>query len=213
MKLYWTVILFLYSLTGLCQEEPAFSYTHSAQIKNYKYSVFTGLDGTYVIKGQDTLLHLEEFYISVEFRDFNKDGYKDLFLDLGGNTPERYDLLLFNPKELKFVAVKDFRDFPAPVMIPGTWYYYSYHKSGCADLNWDSDLFYIKGNKVIKIGTISGRECNDSGVKDGLYVYKQKRAGKKLYKSLPIQTIYKYKEHKWGFIKQYWERNFKDFVQ
>gem|GEM_PF-5245252 len=32
---------------------------------------------------------------------------------------------------------------PPPQRINGTHYFYSYHKSGCADMDWDSDLFYI----------------------------------------------------------------------
>jgi len=212
MNVYFTLVLFLISIAGFSQEEYELSQMYTAVIKNHNYSVFTGFDGTYLIKDNDTILHLDQYYFAVGFKDLNQDGYKDLLLDLGGNIPERYDLMLFDPKKMNFIEIKDFQKFPAPKMIRGTRYYYSYHKSGCADNNWDSDLFYIKGDKVIKLGTISGRECDNSGMTDGLYVYKLTGNGKKLYKTFPIQIIYKYKEGKWGFIKQYWERNFKGFV-
>ena len=111
-------------------------------------------------------------YFTWKFEDFNKDGYKDIYLDKGGNTPERFDLLLNVPTTKSFRQVRDFEKFPAPENLIGTKYFYSYHKSGCADMNWDSDLFYIKDFKTIRVANISGRECGNSGIKDGLYINK-----------------------------------------
>jgi hypothetical protein len=133
-------------------------------------------------------------------------------LDKGGNTPERFDLLLYVPATKSFRQIKNFENFPAPEKINGTKYYYSYHKSGCADANWDSDLFYINNFKAIRIGNISGRQCENSGIKDGLYINKFRNEKKILFKTFNIDTINKYKDYKWGFIKEYWVKNYKLFL-
>ena len=151
-------------------------------------------------------------YFTWKFKDFNKDGYKDIYLDKGGNTPEWFDLFLYEPKTRSFRQIKGFEHFPAPENIGGTKFYYSYHKSGCADMNWDSDLFYIKNYTAIKIGNISGRECQDNGIKDGLYISKLSGEKKLPYKTLPIDTVHKFKDEKWGFIKKYWTENYKLFL-
>ena len=151
-------------------------------------------------------------YCTWEFKDFNKDGYKDIYLGKSGNIPERFDLLLYAPTTKSFRQVKDFENFPAPENISGTKYFYSYHKSGCADMNWDSDLFYIKGFETIKLANISGRECENSGVKDGLYISKFRGNEKNLVKTLPIDTVHKFNDAKWGFIKKYWTENYKHFL-
>jgi hypothetical protein len=151
-------------------------------------------------------------YFTWKFKDFNGDGHKDIFLDKGGNAPERFDLLLYVPTTKSFRQVKDFENFPAPENLIGTKYFYSYHKSGCADMDWDSDLFYIKAFKVIRLANISGRECENSGIKDGLYINKLKADKIILFKTLPIDTVHKFKDDKWGFIKKYWAENYKLFL-
>jgi len=151
-------------------------------------------------------------YFSWKFEDFNGDGYKDIFLDKGGNVPELFDLLIYVPSIESFRQVINFDKFPAPVKIRGTRYFYSYHKSGCADMDWGSDLFYIHNYEATRIGNISGYECENSGIKDGLYIYKFHDKNKMLIKTLPIDKIHKIKDDKWGFIKEYWTKHCKLFV-
>jgi hypothetical protein len=94
-----------------------------------------------------------------QFSDFNNDGYLDIFMDAGGNTPEVYDLLLYDPSTKNFKKVQNFRLFPAPTHISGTKMYYSYHKNGCADMDWVSDLFYVNHFRAEIIGKIHGSGC------------------------------------------------------
>jgi hypothetical protein len=101
---------------------------------------------------------------------------------------------------------------PASEAIPHTKYYYSYMHQGCADMNWKSDLFYIDNFKAVKIGTIAGYECADSGIKDGIYINKERQGKKVKVAQLPIKIIYRYKEEKWTFIKAYWYKNYKAFL-
>lgn len=121
----------------------------------------------------DTLIKLKDDFMYSEFKDINNDGYTDVILHHSGNTPLVLELLLYVPALRRFRQVKNFSDFPDPVKIKGTKYYYSYHKSGCADLNWDSDLFYIENFRAIRIGNISGIGCgNTEEHKDGIYIHK-----------------------------------------
>jgi hypothetical protein len=182
-------------------------------IQGKKYNGFVTPNGFQLLNFRnETYLEHSGDYFTWELKDFNKDGYKDIYLDKGGNTPERFDLLLYAPTTKSFRQVKDFEYFPAPENISGTKYFYSYHKSGCADMNWDSDLFYIKDYKAIRLANISGRECENSGMKDGLYIYKLRGEKKNLIKTLPVKKVHSYKDDKWGFIKEYWAKNYRSFL-
>ncbi|NTS44041.1 hypothetical protein HRG84_24390 [Flavisolibacter sp. BT320] len=148
-------------------------------------------------------------YVKFEFKDFNRDGYKDLFLEWGGNLPERYSLYLFVPVYASFKEVKHFSDFPAATPIKGTGYYYSYYRNGCADNAWGSDLFQIQNYKAIKIGRIKGEGC---GIENGIYIHRVKAGKTTLTETLPLQTINAYKERKFGFIHQYWTKKYRQFI-
>lgn len=181
-------------------------------IKGKKYTGFLNLSGFYLLDNKNKIVVYQPGdYFIWELKDFDGDGNKDLFLDKGGNTPERYNLLVFVSAN-RYREIAGFDLFPAPTQIKGTKYFYSYHKSGCADMNWDSDLFYIQNFKAVRIGNISVRECENSGVKDGVYINKVRGEKKTLVKTLPAGTLAKYKDYKWGFIKDYWTRNYKQFL-
>lgn len=186
----------------------------SATINAIKYIGFLKENAFYLTNSKgDTVIKKKDYYSAWEFKDFNKDGFKDIILYHSGNVGEVLDLFIFLPFANKFRNVKAFDKFPAPEKIKGTKYYYSYHKSGCADMNWDSDLFYIENFKAIKIGNIAGRQCdNRDGEKDAVYIHKVHNNKDRLFKTLPIDTIWKYKDLKWGFIKEYWTKNYTLFL-
>lgn len=79
-------------------------------------------------------------------------------------------------------------------------------------MNWTSDLFYIENYHCIKIGSINGYECENSEIKDGIYIAKISGEKKSPIKELPIRTLKRYKEYKWGFIADYWKRNYGLFL-
>ena len=197
------------------KSSPDDTTSHSVKtetIKGKKYTGFLNLSGFYLLDNQNKIVIFQPGdYFTWELKDFDGDGNKDLFLDKGGNTPERYNLLLFVSAN-RYIEIAGFDLFPAPTQIERTKYFYSYHKSGCADLNWDSDLFYIQNFKAVRIGNISGRECENSGVKDGVYINKVRREKKTLVETLSASTLAKYKDYKWGFIKDYWTKNYKQFL-
>lgn len=174
---------------------------------------YTSTYNMYILKNNlDTIFKETDAAYDFEFKDFDMDGYKDIRLYYMTNVPGIEGLLLYNPKSKTFKNVPNFQDFPSPVKIGGTQYYYSYHRSGCADMNWTSDLFYIENYQCKKIGTINGYECENSGVKDGIYIAKVSGAKKTVISELPISTIKRYKEYKWGFIANYWNNNYRLFI-
>jgi hypothetical protein len=160
----------------------------------------------------DTIYQDSVYSQHQKFIDFNGDGYDDILIEYMTHVPDIMDLLIYNKAENTYKKVIDFQNFPAPQRIANSNYYYSYHRSGCADVNWDSDLFYIENYKTVKIGNISGKQCNDTGVKDGIYINKINGKNRIDIGRLPINILKKYKEHKWGFIKQYWQENYKRFL-
>jgi hypothetical protein len=179
--------------------------------QNYT-AIYRDDDYFFVINAKsDTVFRNKELCPFFEFEDFDKDGYKDIRFHYMSNTPSIQDLVLFDKRTKKFKKVIDFNNYPTPEKIIGTKYYYSYHRSGCADMNWDSDLFFIDNFQTFRIGNIAGRECNNRDEKDGIYINKVKKGKEILYKTLPIKTIEKYKDYKWGFIKEYWKENYTIF--
>ena len=120
--------------------------------------------------------------------------------------------MLYVPSLNGFKEVENLFAFPDPQPIQGTKYYYSYHKNGCADLDWVSDLFFLNGFKAERIGMADGVGCGTDEVKTAIYIYKVKRDKKTLFKVLSMNTIEKYKESKWGFIRQFWTEKYKQFL-
>ena len=205
-RLYYIFILTSFFSTTLFAQQ-----IQTTTIKGKRYVGHLDSRGFFVTGSKrDTILHLSaDDYMSFKFKDFNKDGYNDVFLEWGGNIPDRNSLYLFVPSSGKFKELKNFSDFPSPKFIKGTKYSFSYYRAGCADNTWGSDLFYITNNTAIKIGNIKGEGC---GIKDGIYIYKVKAHKKILFKTFPLITIDKYKDQKWGFLKQYWTKNYSSFL-
>ena len=205
-RLYYIFILISFFSTKLFAQQ-----IQTTTIKGKRYDGHLGSRRFFVIGSkQDTILQLSaEDYMSFKFKDFNKDGYNDIFLEWTGNMPAKYSLYLFVPTSSKFKELKNFSDFPSPTFIKGTKYLYSYYRAGCADDTWGSHLFYIKNNTAIKIGNIKGEGC---GINDGIYIYKVKADKKVLFKTFPLSIIEKYKDKKLGFLKQYWTKNYSSFL-
>lgn len=172
--------------------------------KNYKLFILNG--------NKDTIYRDYVYPPTPTFTDFNGDGYKDIMLDYMTNVPGISDLLLYDKTSKAFKVVAGFQNFPDPKKLALTNYYYSYHRSGCADMDWTSDLFYISGFRAIKIASINGYQCKDRDIRDGIYIYRVKGEKEILIKHLPINLIEGYKDYKWGFIKHYWTTNYRLFL-
>lgn len=190
------------------------SSVDTVQVKGKKYIGYLRA-GTYFLRNAngDTLLQKNGSYRVAEFTDYNKDGHKDILLHHAGPSPASSlkDLFLFGPSGNQFREVLHFSDFPSAEAIAGSKYFYSYRKSGCEERNWDSDLFTINDFTATRTGTITGRQCNNRSEKDGIYIYRIQANKKQLVNLLSIETIWKYKDAQWGFIKEYWHKNYSLF--
>lgn len=176
---------------------------YRAMYKTDDYFYIYDLKNSVVFKSKD-------FNRQFEFKDFDDDGNKDLIFHIISNNAVEY-LIVFDNNKGIFRSVENFSEYPAPEPIKGTKYYYSYHKSGCADMYWDSDLFYIKDYKTIRIGNIFGSQCDKKDENYGINIYKVNGEDKKLIKTLPVDILAKYKDYKWGFLLDYWTNNYKKF--
>lgn len=145
------------------------------------------------------------------FTDFNDDGMKDIVINYKSDVPDAKTLLLFDYKQENFRLVEDFDLYPEPVPIPGTPFYYSYSRTGCADFDWRSELFYIKDYKAYKSGYIVVNQCPNSQDANGIYITRLVHGEAQLLEKLPVTEFNKYPEGKWDFLSQYWTKNNKKF--
>src|SRR5579859_906252 len=185
----------------------------STLILGEKFKAVFKTDGNlYVLDSRgDTISKERDLYHQFEFDDFNGDSLDDIRVHYATNLPTE-DLLIFDSTGKIFRKVLDFSKYPEPKPVLGTNYYYSYHRSGCADANWDSDLFFIKNFKAIQIGNIAGRQCQNRDERDGIYISEISGDKSKLIATLPIDTIERWEGNKWGFIKAYWTKNYRRFA-
>lgn len=157
----------------------------------------------------DTLYKHDGLTSGYEIKDFNEDGYMDIQLNYLINLPGVDDLLLYDTNNENFKLVKNFDNYPSAIKIKGSNYYYSYHRSGCADANWESDLFYIKNFECFKVGNISGKGC-EGEKRNGIIISKIKNN-----KKIEIEFIKReadYYKDKWEFIDNYWKINYRKFI-
>ncbi|QEE49501.1 hypothetical protein FUA48_07870 [Flavobacterium alkalisoli] len=179
---------------------------------NHVFKICMGINANiFILKDNDTIYKHPEWVNSYEVKDFNEDGYKDIIFYYMSNYPLE-KIYLFDKSHNLFRLVKNSDSHPESVKIKGSDLYYSYNRRGCADLNWDSDLYYIKEFEIHKIGNITGIGCerDDDEIKNGIYIYKTKKDS--------IQTLIQYIPRdsgyygdKWEFIEKYWNENYKNF--
>lgn len=158
----------------------------------------------------DTIFKNENITNGFELKDFDQDGFVDVEIHYITNVPNIYDMILYDKKNNDFKQIVNFSEFPTPEKIKKADYYYSYHRSGCADLNWDSDLFYIKNFKCYRIGNISGRGCGPKNT-TGIYINKIVADQEVLLKFVKREEGYY--DDKWEFIESYWTKNYKKFAK
>jgi hypothetical protein len=146
----------------------------------------------------------------IEFPDIDTDGYSDVLLSYLGNNASHL-LYLFDPKTNQFREISDYERYPDAVRLKSnSRYFYSYHRAGCADMNWVSDLFTIANFKIVQLGHIYGDGCEEQIID----VYKtidndeQKR---KLIAKLSYSKYITDFADKWHFLEKYWNTNYQKF--
>lgn len=143
-----------------------------------------------------------------EFEDFDANGILDIRLLQITNVGGISELISYDKLQKKFKPVKNFENFPEPKRIKKTNYWISYHKSGCADINWGSELFTIRNFEAIKLGEIEGLGC-EGEKENGIFVYKTRNESRvKMYSEKRKPGYY---SDKWDFIEKYWNKNYLSF--
>ncbi|MFA7325899.1 MAG: hypothetical protein WC121_04485 [Candidatus Kapaibacterium sp.] len=150
----------------------------------------------------------------IEVLKFNSDDYLDITFSFLGNNIIT-ELYLFDENVLNYTKVENFEWFPEAKQIKSNPnFYYSYHKAGCADWNWVSDLFYIKDFKTYRIGNIYGLGCISGEELRSIIVSRiLSDDNLVLIDTFPIDTIDVYDKYKWGFIEDYWNNNLEKFLK
>lgn len=150
--------------------------------------------------------------LNLEFIDFNNDNNKDILVSFIANNPTSY-LYLFDPTNNKFQFLENFMEFSDASQLKAfPKFYFSYHRAGCADLNWVSALFKIENFKVIQLGYIHGKGCEDQ--EQVIEIYKirdNNEENQQLIEKLPYSKNIPKFEDKWTFMEKYWNKNFEKF--
>lgn len=149
-----------------------------------------------------------------KYFDFDQDGYVDIMLAYRGNNTT-YFLHLFDSVNGTFKKVEDFLRYPEALPLKkNNKYYYSYHRAGCADMNWVSDLFKIENYKAIQLGHIYGQSCEGEAPVINVYVVKDNDESKAvIVEKLPYFINIPSFGDKWDFIRKYWNKNFEKFAK
>ncbi len=148
----------------------------------------------------------------IKFPDFDGDGNADILMDYIGNN-STYFLYLYDPINVRFRSIEGYMDFPDAVHLKADpSYYYSYHRAGCADANWVSDLFRIDQFKIIHLGHMNGNGC--PGEEDThppmIEVYKMQgndESETALVEKHPYEQCIPEMGDKREFIRRYWNKN------
>jgi hypothetical protein len=148
----------------------------------------------------------------MEAVDFDRDGNSDILLDYIGNNPT-FHLYLYDISTSTFRHIDNYLSFPEGQQLEGNReLYYSYHRAGCADLNWVSDLFTIRDFKITHLAHLYAEGCE--GEQQGISVFKV--IANKYDSTTLIETI-KYSgeqnDSKGDIIKKYWNENWTKFFQ
>ena len=226
MRQYLTLILLNFVITIGCTSGLLYAQDYDTTLVNNqkifsiktepindKLSLLTatsGSDRTII----DTIDNQELGYI--EYPDFNKDGNADILVDYRANNITQY-LYLFDPVTNRFRKIPGSEDFPQAIQLTSNpKYYYSYHRAGCADANWVSDLFTIRDFRIIQLGHIDGDGCaadseNESQVIKIYQISDNNEDHRKLIKSLPYLKYIPEFGYKWVFIEKYWNKNYAKF--
>ena len=160
-------------------------------------------------QSKDTVYKHDSFSSNgFEVIDLDENGMSDIRLNQISNVGGLGELIFFDPKNKVFKPIKDFIKFAEPTKIKKTKYWYSYQRSGCADMNWTSYLFYIKDYQAIPIGEIRGVGCAGES-KNGIFIYKIFQNQALLVKEHSREAGY-YSD-KWNFIEAYWNNNYQLF--
>jgi hypothetical protein len=213
MKILFTTILTFFTFASQAQE---IVWDSTFVVDQIEFKVLACRDdkGSFaqLVKSKTDTLTIDGVSGNIEILKFDNDDFLDITFSYLGNNYTA-DLFLYDNKSKSYKKVDGFMEVSDyKKLIPSPNYYYSYHRAGCADMNWVSNLFYIDNFRVYQIGEIYGKGCDFEESEREIEISKIVTLDKIIViETLPIDSIESYDEHKWGFIKSYWNKNFEKF--
>lgn len=165
-----------------------------------------------ILDSLGTMIYKHDGYGSngFELEDFDQDGVLDIRIYQITNVGGISEIVMYDKSLKKFRPIVNFGNLNNPVRIKNTNYYYTYHRSGCADFNWGSELVKIENFEAKEVGVaIEGIGCEHDAPDTGIFVYQYKKDNKKLvYAEKRKPGFY---DDKWDFIEDYWNKHYKEF--
>lgn len=161
-------------------------------------------------EGDTIYRHSTKAYNGFEFEDIDGDGILDIKMNQLSNVGGAFELVMFDAKAQRFKEIKGFYEFTSTEKLPGTKYFYSDHRMGCAGGMWGSELFYIDNFEAKAVARIFIVTCQDADYAQGVTVYKIKGDSETIITQMdevPEKYIYDYA----GFFKEYWSGKYKKF--
>ncbi len=143
-----------------------------------------------------------------ELEDFDRDGIMDIRMFQLSNIEGISELIMYYKTSKTFQEIRNFKDFANPKKIEHSEFWYSYQRTGCADVNWESKLFKMKNFKAIAVGEIDGIFCEHEP-KKGIFIYKISGPQK-----IQIHSENKWPEQfqdRWEYLEDYWTKNYRKF--
>jgi hypothetical protein len=191
-----------------------FLVSDTGQADGVAFFVHADTDTLLVVQRNDTVFRFHGPTNGLTVRDLDEDGNDDIILHHVTNVPGIEEVVRYSSQRGRFVEVVGFTSFPASEQIEGTGLFYSYHRSGCADLNWDSDLFYLQDTAAVRIGNMHGEGCEDVSVPmirvskfpDALVPERSVQVD-----SMTFDPTCSGSQSKWGIIEEYWTSNWRTF--
>lgn len=171
------------------------------------------------VQGKTDMIDSMEFSTlgSLQIIDFDKDRNPDILSMYLGNNPI-YELYLFNPEKKKYIKIQNYSWFPNSKPVDGQVnLYYSYHRAGCADMNWISDLWIFENFNIIHLGRLYGQGCDVEFDKypQQIEISKVLNNNENLLQleALPYMKSISSYGTKVEFIRNYWGNNYRKFTR
>jgi hypothetical protein len=170
-----------------------------------------GLPLRVLYKGDTIYRHDTAAGNGFEFEDFNGDGVLDIRMDHLTNVGGSKEWIVFDPKAQRFKNIKGFFEFPATEKLPGTKYFYSDHRMGCAGGMWGSELFYIDNFEAKAIARIFIVTCEGADYAQGVTIFKINGNDETIVTQLDeVPEEYSSRDYA-EYFSYYWSNNYKKF--
>lgn len=165
-----------------------------------------------LVKSKTDTITIDGVSGNIDVLKFDRDEFPDITFSYIGNNYTA-DLFIYDINSNTYQRVSGFTEVSSSKRLNSNPnYYYSYHRAGCADLNWMSHLFYIDNFQVYQVGEIYVKGCNVKESERAIEISKIVTLDKIfIIETLPIDTLIQFDEYKWGFIRDYWNKNYQKF--